>query len=133
MSFINQKKITEALNITEGIEPTTSDASSAELVDMQDFGKFVSVVSQGSATTAGNLVVTLYESTASTWDGAVATQITASITTTSVDTDSSGIASVEVDESALSSGMRYVGTYAEKDDDDSALSAAHVRGNGRYQ
>lgn len=132
--FVNNSKVLEQLKITEAIAPAVAASkSSSELVDMSAYGKYVAIVSQGAVTTAGNLVVKLYESTASTWNGAVATLITASVKTVSVQTSSSSIATVELDASDLSGDNQYVGLHVTNADGDvAAISAVHVRGNGRY-
>jgi hypothetical protein len=131
--LVNNKKLTEELTLSSAIVPTASlvAASSSTLVDMSEYGRFVAVISQGVATTAGVITVSLYESTASTWAGAVATQITASITTGASQTGSRFI-TIDLAADAISDGKRYVGVYVTKADTASALSATAGRGNARY-
>jgi hypothetical protein len=131
--LVNNKKITEELTLTSAFVPSSSIivGSSSALVDMSEHGRFVAIVSQGVATTAGVITVSLYESTASTWAGAVATEITASITTGASQTGSRFI-TVDLNAESISAGKRYIGLYVTKADTASALSAVVGRGNARY-
>ena len=124
-------KITEINTIAEAIYPQVSAGiSSSVLVDMRDYNQFCAVVSHGTATTASTFVVKVYESTASTWAGGVATLV--STTTTSIATASTAVAKVEVDSSDVTNGARYLGIYVTKTDTASSLSAVTVASNDRY-
>lgn len=124
-------KITEINTIAEAIYPQVSAGiSSSVLVDMRDYGQFCAVVSHGTATTASTFVVKVYESTASTWAGGVATLL--STTTTSIATASTAVAKVEVDAVDITEGARYLGIYVTKTDTASSLSAVTVASNDRY-
>lgn len=129
--FVNSKQIKEELTITEAIAPVTgASASSSELVSMTGHTKFLAAVNVGEVTTAGNLVVAVYESTASAWASAVATQVTAARTTVSVATGESGIALVEVDADTLD--KPYIGIHVANADAAEAVSAVFIRGGARY-
>jgi hypothetical protein len=121
----------EQLTLSQAVVPTSTlvAISSSVLVDMSNFTKYVAIIEQGVATTAGTFTATVYESTASTWAGAVATQITASITTGASQTGARFI-TIEVNEDALS--KRYVGVYIQKADTASPLSAVVVQDGDRY-
>lgn len=124
-------KITEINTIAESIYPQVSAGiSSSVLVDMRDYGQFCAVVSHGTATTASTFVVKVYESTASTWAGGVATLL--STTTTSIATASTAVAKVQVDAVDITDGARYLGIYVTKTDTASSLSAVTVASNDRY-
>jgi hypothetical protein len=124
-------KITEVNTIAEAIYPQVSAGiSSSVLVDMRDYGQYCAVVSHGTATTASTFVVKIYESTASTWAGAVATLL--STTTTSVTTASTAVAKVNVASTDLSADKRYLGIYVTKVDTASSLSAITIGSNDRY-
>ena len=93
--------------------------------------KFLAMANVGAVTTAGDLVVAVYESTAAAWASAVATQVTAARTTVSVATGESGIALVEVDADTL--GKPYIGIHVTNADAAEAISAVFIRGGGaRY-
>jgi hypothetical protein len=125
-------KISEQVTISEAIYPQVSAAiSSSTLVDMSQFGRFAAVVSHGTATTASTLVVKVYESTAATWAGAVATLL--STTTVSVATASTNVTTVDVLNTDITEGKRYLGVYVTKVDTASSISAINVQGNDRYQ
>lgn len=129
--FVNNKKITEELQFTSAILPATgASASSSALVDMSESGKYVAVVAQGAVTTAGDTVVSIWESTESTWAGAVATQVAAARTTVTLVTSGTVSVQVEVDASGLS--KRYLGVHISKADSASAASVQAVRGAKRY-
>lgn len=124
-------KITEYNTIAEAIYPQVSaGVSSSVLVDMRDYREYCAVVSHGTATTASTLVVKVYESTASTWAGAVATLL--STTTVSVATASTNVSTINVDSSDVTEGARYLGIYVTKTDTASSLSAVTVASNDRY-
>lgn len=124
-------KITEELTIGEAIYPQVSaGVSSSALVDMQSFGRFVAVVSHGTATTASTLVTKVYESTTATWAGAVAVLL--STTTTSIATASTNVTTVNVNVADITDGKRYLGIFVTKVDTASSLSATFLQGNDRY-
>jgi len=124
-------KITEINTISEAIYPQVSAAiSSSVLVDMRDYREYCAVVSHGTATTASTFVVKVYESTASTWAGGVATLL--STTTTSIATASTAVAKVNVASDDLTEGSRYLGIYVTKVDTASSLSAVTIASNDRY-
>ncbi len=125
-------KITEQVRILEAIYPQVSAGiSSSTLVDMSEFGRYAVVASHGTATTASTFVVKLYESSAATWAGAVATVL--STTTVSVATAATNVTTVDAKATDLTEGNRYIGVYLTKVDTASSISAVHVRGNDRYQ
>lgn len=131
MSFVNSKKITEELTISQGIVPVASAAvSSSELVAMTKHTKYLATVSIGALTTASSVVVSVYESTSSAWASAVATEVTAARTTTSVATSGTAIIQVEFDGDTL--GKQYVGVRVTKADTASAISAVISRAGARY-
>lgn len=124
-------KITEVNTIAEAIYPQVSAGiSSSVLVDMRDYREYCAVVSHGTATTASTFVVKVYESTASTWSGGVATLL--STTTTSVTTASTNVTTVNVADTDITEGKRYLGIYVTKTDTASSLSAVTVASNDRY-
>lgn len=124
-------KITEQVTFSEAIYPRVSAAvSSSTLFDMKDFGRFAAVCSHGTATTASTFVISIYESTASTWAGAVATLL--STTTVSVATAGTNVTTVEAKATDLTEGDRYIGVYITKTDTASSLSAVFVGGNDRF-
>lgn len=124
-------KITEQVTFSEAIYPRVSAAvSSSTLFDMKDFGRFAAVCSHGTATTASTFVVSLYESTASTWAGAVATLL--STTTVSIATAGTNVTTVEAKATDLTEGDRYIGVYITKTDTASSLSAVFVGANDKY-
>lgn len=124
-------KITEQVTITEAVYPRTATAiSSSTLVDMQGFGRYLAVAQHGTATTESSFVVTVWESTAATWAGAVATVLKTS--TVTVGTASTTVSTIDVKESEITDGKRYIGVYMTKVDTASSLSALHVRGNDSY-
>jgi hypothetical protein len=124
-------KITEINTISEAIYPQVSAGiSSSVLVDMRDYREYCAVVSHGTATTASTFVVKVYESTASTWAGGVATLL--STTTTSIATASTAVAKVNVASDDLTEGSRYLGIYVTKVDTASSLSAVTIASNDRY-
>lgn len=126
------QKITEQITISEGIYPQVSaGVSSSVLVDMSQFNRYTAVVSHGTATTASTFVVKVYESTAATWAGAVATVL--STTTVSVATASTAVAKVDVIADTITEGKRYLGIYATKVDTASSISAVVLQGDARYQ
>lgn len=124
-------KITEINTISEAIYPQVSAGiSSSVLVDMKDFSRYCAVVQHGTATTASTFVVKVYESSASTWGGAVAVLL--STTTVSVATASTAVAKVDVKASDLASANRYLGVYVTKTDTASSLSAVTIGSDDRY-
>lgn len=128
-------RISENNTFTSAIAPTTVatvTASSSELVDMSQFGQYLAVVGQGTATTAGVTTVSIWESTSPTWAGAVATQITASVTV-GTSTTSPRFVTVEIKASQITEGKRYLGVYVQKADTASGLCANIVRELDRYK
>jgi hypothetical protein len=124
-------KITEVNTIAEAIYPQVSAGiSSSVLFDTRDFNQYCAVVSHGTATTASTFVVKLYESSASTWGGAVATLL--STTTTSVATATTAVATVNAKPADLIEGNRYIGIYVTKVDTASSLSAVTIGSHDRY-
>jgi len=75
--------------------------------------------------------VQIWESTAATWAGAVATLL--STTTVSVATASTNVTTVDVLNTDITEGKRYLGVYVTKVDTASSISAINVQGNDRYQ
>lgn len=130
--FVNSKKIGEELKITTAIAPVASaGVSSSALVSMGEYTKYFVDVEVGAVTTAGNLVVSIYESTSSSWGGAVATEVTAARTTVSTTTSSAKSVQVEIDGDTLN--KQYVGVYVTKAGDTaSAISAVVIRAGARY-
>lgn len=127
-------RINEYNTFTPAINPTTvttAAASSSELVDMSQFTEYLAIVAQGTATTAGVITVSVWESTSPTWAGAVATQITASVTT-GASTTSPRFINVNISESQITDGKRYLGIYVQKADGASGLCASVVRNGDRY-
>ena len=127
-------RINEYNTFTPAINPTTVatvTASSSELVDMSQFTEYLAVIAQGTATTAGVITVSVWESTSATWAGAVATQITASVTT-GASTTSPRFITVNIRESQLTEGRRFLGLYVQKADTASGLCASVVRNGDRY-
>lgn len=125
------ERINERVTFTSAIVATASTvaASSSELVDMKDFTEYLAIVSQGVATTAGVITVSIWESTASTWAGAVATKLTE--VTGSSQTESRFI-SVNLLESQITDGRRYLGVYVQKADTASGIAAVVARDGDRY-
>ena len=132
MSFVNSKLIKEELKFTAAINPTASaGVSSSALHSMALHSKFLANVHTGPLTTGTSLVVTVWESTASAWASAVATEVTAARTTTSVATSSAGFVQVEIDADTLN--KPYVGIYVAKAGDTaSAIAATILRGGARF-
>jgi hypothetical protein len=124
-------KITEQVTFSEAIYPRVSAAiSSSTLLDFSQYGRVAVVASHGTATTASTFVISLYESTASTWAGAVATLL--STTTVSIATAGTSVTTVEAKATDLAEGNRYLGVYITKTDTASSLSSVFVGGNDRY-
>lgn len=124
-------KITEQVTITEAVYPRTSTGiSSSTLVDMQGFGRYLAVAQHGTATTQSAFVVTVWESTSDTWAGAVATVLKTSSVT--VGTNSTTVSTIDVRDTEITDGKRYLGVYVTKVDTASSLSAVHIRGNDSY-
>jgi len=127
-------RINEKLTFTNAINPTTAatvTASSSELVDMSQFTEYLAIVAQGTATTAGVITVTVWESTAPTWGGAVATVITAS-QVTGVSTTSPRFININLREAQFTEGRRYLGLYVQKADTASGVCAVIARDGDRY-
>ena len=127
-------RINERLTFTNAINPTTAatvTASSSELVDMSQFTEYLAIVAQGTATTAGVITVTVWESTSPTWGGAVATVITAS-QVTGVSTTSPRSININLREAQLTEGRRYLGLYVQKADTASGVCAVIARDGDRY-
>jgi hypothetical protein len=127
------EKITEKVTFVEGVQATASvvAVSSSTLVNLENANLYLALVTQGVATTAGTVTVSIYQSTASTWAGAVATLITSSVLTGS-STTASRLLKLELDPSQLTEGYNHVGIYVQKADTASGISAVHVLGNERY-
>lgn len=124
-------KITEQVTFSEAIYPQVSAGiSSSTLFDMKDYGRFAAVCSHGTATTASTFVVKVYESSAATWAGAVATLL--STTTVSIATAGTSVTTVEAKATDIANGNRYLGVYVTKTDTASSLSSVFVGGNDRY-
>jgi len=125
------QRIYESNTITSAIVATASTVavSSSELVDMRDFTEYLAVISQGVATTAGVITVSIWESTSSTWSGAVATKLRE---ITGASQTASRFITVSVLESALGDGDRYLGVYVQKADTASGIAAIVVRDGDRY-
>lgn len=124
-------KITEVNTIAEAIYPQTgTGVSSSVLVDMSQHRRFVAVAQHGTATTASTFNVRIYESTASTWGGAVAVLL--SQTTVTVATATTTVTNLEINVDAMTNGYQYLGVYCTKIDTASSLSAINIRTNDRY-
>ena len=123
--------ITEANTIVNAIYPQTGVAvSSSTLVDMRDFRRFCVVGQHGTATTASTLNIRIYESTASTWGGAVAVLLTQKTVTVTTGTIALDTLEIEVDD--MTDGKRYLGVYMTKVDTASSLASSTIRSNDRY-
>lgn len=124
-------KITEQVTISEAIYPQTGvGVSSSTLVDMSQFNRYLVVAQHGTATTQSAFNVRLYESTASTWAGAVAVLLTQA--TVTVATAGTTVSTIEIKGTDITDGKRYIGVYLTKVDTASSLSAINVRGADRY-
>ena len=124
-------KITEVNTITNAIYPQTGTAvSSSTLVDMSQNARFTVVASHGTATTQSTFAVRIYESTASTWAGAVAVLLSTS--TVTVVTSAITVSTIDLRDTDITDGKRYLGVYLTKVDTASSLSAITIRGNDRY-
>ena len=125
------QRISESNLITSAIVATASTVavSSSELVDMRDFTEYLAVISQGVATTAGVITVSVWESTSSTWSDAVATKLTE---ITGASQTASRFLTISVLESAITEGDRYLGVYVQKADTASGIAAIIVRDGDRY-
>ncbi len=109
-------KFTEMVTSSVQIAATlTSAQSSTNLLDFSPYDKFVV---QGLAskpidatTFVGNITVTVYESTASTWNGAVATAMTSFVKTAACTSGAVGNVRVEIraDELSINNSKRYIG------------------------
>jgi hypothetical protein len=129
---MSMDRIFERTTLTQGIAATATvvTASSSELVDMKDFVEYLAIVNQGVATTAGTITVTIWQSTAPTWAGAVATSLK---TLTGSSQTASRFLTVSVLESEMTEGRRYLGVYVQKADTASGVAATIARGYDRYQ
>ncbi len=125
------ERITERTLFTSAIVATASTvaASSSELVDMKDFTEYLAIISQGVATTAGVITVSVWESTAATWAGAVATKLKE---ITGASQTASRFLNVNVLESEITEGKRYLGVYVAKADTASGIAAVVARDGDRY-
>lgn len=110
-------KFTEMVTASIQMAKTVSTGlSSTALLDMRNYKKIIfNVIANkplDATGTAGNLTVTVYESTASTWNGAVA-KTTSALTdkTSSCYSGSTGYVRYEINDYDLTinSGYRYVG------------------------
>jgi hypothetical protein len=109
-------KFTEMVTSSVQIAATlTSAQSSSALLDFSPYGK---AIVQGLAskpidatTFVGNITVTIYESTASTWNGAVATAMTSFTKTAACTSGAVGNVRVEIraDELSINNSKRYIG------------------------
>lgn len=96
---------------------TLTSGMSTSLFDMSLYKKgiFQVVASKpyDATTFSGNITVTVYESTASTWNGAVATAITATVKTATINSSTLGHAVVEMNDYDMScnSAHQWVGAY----------------------
>jgi hypothetical protein len=123
--------ITEANTITEAIYPQTGvSVSSSTLVDMRDFRRFLTVAQHGTATTASAFNIRIYESTASTWGGAVAVLLAQK--TVTVATASTALETLEISVDDITEGKRFLGVFLTKVDTASSLASSTIRSNDRY-
>jgi hypothetical protein len=106
--------VTRSLQIAATL---TSGQSSTALLDMSPYKKamFQVVASKpiDATTFVGNITVTVYESTASTWNGAVATAMTSFTGTAACTSGASGNKFFEVNDYDMSvnNSKRYLGLY----------------------
>lgn len=110
------QKFTEMITSSVEIAKTvTTGISSTNLLDMRNYKKLVAnVVALKPLDATGsvlNLTVTLYESTASTWNGAVATALTNFVATSAVYSGSNGVVRIELNDydMSINNSKRYVG------------------------
>lgn len=110
------QKFTEMITSSVEIAKTvTTGISSTNLLDMRNYKKLVAnVVALKPLDATGsvlNLTVTLYESTASTWNGAVATALTNFVGTAAVYSGSNGVVRVELNDydMSINNSKRYIG------------------------
>lgn len=113
-------KFTEMVTTSVQMSNTlTSALSSTVLLDMSAFKKYIAPVvaakPSDNTTFTGNLTVTIYESTAATWNGAVATAMTSFVATATCNSGTTGYVIQEVDDFKMSAndGKRYLGAYAQ--------------------
>jgi hypothetical protein len=125
------ERIYERVAFTSAIEATASTVavSSSELVDMKDFTEYLAIINQGVATTAGTITVTIWQSTSSTWAGAVATSLK---TLTGSSQTASRFLTVSVLESEITEGRRFLGVHVAKADTASGIAATIARDGDRY-
>lgn len=109
-------KFTEMVTSSLQIAATVTTAqSSTSLLDMQPYRRAVvqALASKpiDATTFVGNITVTLYESTASTWNGAVATALTSFVKTAACTSGTVGNIRVEIQdyEMSVNIGKRYLG------------------------
>ena len=109
-------KFTEMVTSSVQVAKTvTTGISSTNLLDMQQYCKAIfNVVALKPLDATGsvlNLTVTVYESTASTWNGAVATAMTNFVGTAAVYSGSNGVVRLELNDYEMSTnqGKRYIG------------------------
>lgn len=106
--------VTRSLQIAASL--TTGESSSA-LLDMSPYKKamFQAVANKplDNTTFVGNITVTVYESTASTWNGAVATAMTSFTGTDSCTSGSEGNKFFEINDydMSINNSRRYLGLY----------------------
>lgn len=114
-------KFTEAVSKSLQIAKTvTTGLSSTNLLDMRDFGKAVFTVAGVAHTSSAVMTCTIYESTATTWNGAVAKAMTTtSFRATASASTVGGVLRIEVDEKDMDADndYRYLGCYVDVDDD----------------
>lgn len=95
----------------------STGVSSTNLLDMSPYKKFMvqGVASKpiDATTFVGNITVTVYESTAATWNGAVATALTSFVGTAAATSAQAGDVFLEVNDYDMScnSAHRYLGFY----------------------
>lgn len=131
-------KYTEQITASVQVYPTaTTGISSSALLDMQDYRNAIVRVAchrLPDAKGEGVVSVSFYESTASTWNGAVATLVTSSKTGASLTSVSDASFEVELRtaEMTVSDGKRYLGVYIANPT--SSYSSAIVERTGpRYE
>jgi len=130
-----KEAVTASLQIAKTV---TTGVSSSGLLDMRDWGKAVFEVVGVAHTSTAVMTATVYESTASTWNGAVAKAMTTTLfqATATANTLTSGLARIEVDEKDMSvnSDYRYLGCYVDVDDNlATGVTAVVKRTRGNWE
>jgi hypothetical protein len=98
---------------------------------MSQYTEYLAIVAQGTATTAGVITVSVWESTSPTWAGAVATIITAS-QFVGVSQTNPRFININLRDSQITEGRRYLGLYVQKADGASGVCAMVARDGDRY-